>query len=220
MTSGNNFTISTCLKIGHQFARKHSLPRKVVGKQWLNNLTSWLTDLFEGYGGQSVDTSGVFTELWMFFLHPMWPPSAWFQPWTVVTRWFWSFHIHWHFSIPTSHHFKEFVCIWSDLTSWSVKSSLKHFSHYCHVFFHSGHLVSAPHIIKALLPPNGCPSHKLWWWHCKKPRPAFGRFCRLSYPPLEHVFKYIWLSVDFWLAFLGARCIYIYIMHTHIYKEK
>lgn len=155
-----------------------------------------------------------FTELWMFFLHPMWPPSAWFQPWTEVTKWFWSYQIHWQFSIPTSHHFKEFVCIWSSSTSWSIKSSLKHFSHYCHVFFHSGHLVFAPHITKALLPPNGCPSHKLWWWHCKKPRPAFGRFCWLSYPPLEHFFKYIWLALDFWLAFLGARCIYTYIYIT------
>ena len=123
---------------------KHSLPRKVLVEQWLNNLTSWLTDLSEamsmirwkGMGANQLIGKNIrcFTELWMLFLHPMWPPSAWFQPWTVVTKWFWRYQIHWHVSIPASHHFKKFVCIWSNLTSWSVKSSLKHFSHYLSCF--------------------------------------------------------------------------------------
>ncbi len=69
---------------------------------------------------------------------------------------------------------------------------------------------SAPHITRALLPPNGCPSHKLWWWHCKKPRPAFGWFSRLSYPQLEHICKYLWLSLDFWLEFLHARYVFLH----------
>lgn len=111
--------------------------------------------------------------------------------------------------LSTSRILKFVTYLFSNLQSWSVKSSLKHFSHYSH-FFSLVTPFFEPHITRALLPPNGCPSHRLWWWHCKKPRPAFGRCSWLSYPPLEHFFKYFWLSLDFWLAFLGARCIYIY----------